>query len=139
MRIVGVPVQRFLQFCIIGTSGLLVDNAVLFVLVDGIGWPVIGSKVIAAVTAMVNNFFWNDRWTFQDMGEDRRRWLATLKRLFKFHVVCGLGLVIQVGLLHALAIELGLNLYLSNLVAIGVATFWNFGVNYFVSWKGAEE
>ena len=67
----GSSIKRFLRFCLIGATGFVIDNLVLFVLVDCFEGPIVGSKVVAAVTAMVNNFVWNDRWTFRDMGGDR--------------------------------------------------------------------
>jgi putative flippase GtrA len=45
---------------------VFVDMTVLYLLHDpsSLGWALTRSKVVAAELAIVNNFFWNDRWTF---------------------------------------------------------------------------
>jgi len=60
------PLQ-FIKFCCVGGSGVVVDMAVLALLADPrfLGWNVLLSKVCAAEAAMINNFIWNELWTFR--------------------------------------------------------------------------
>src|SRR5262245_20154845 len=88
-------VARFLRFALVGGSGVLVDMAFLFLLSDPrtLGLGLTRSKVIAAELAMVNNFLWNDAWTFRDLVAERGK-RARLRRFLRFNLVCGAGLVL---------------------------------------------
>jgi dolichol-phosphate mannosyltransferase len=138
LRLATLPASRFFKFALVGASGLLVDMTVLFLLSDprALGWGLTRSKLVAAELAIINNFLWNDAWTFRDMVKTRHNWLHKLRRLAKFNVVCGIGLALNVVLLNVMFNFLHMNRYLANLVAIGLVTAWNFWVNWKVSWSG---
>ena len=60
--------QRFIKFCLVGSTGTIVDMAVLYLLADPktLGLNVALSKLVAAEIALLNNFTWNELWTFRD-------------------------------------------------------------------------
>jgi dolichol-phosphate mannosyltransferase len=128
--------KRFLQFCLVGGSGVFVDTAVLYVLIDPrcLGVSLILGKICAGQTAMVSNFIWNDLWTFRDLasGDPTRR--GRWRRFVKFDAVCSFGLLLSVVLLHIQVVRFGFNPYAANILAIGAATFWNYGINRFFNW-----
>ena len=133
------PVERFLRFGVVGFSGVFVDMAMLYLLHDGIfNFPLTRSKIIAAEVAIINNFLWNDYWTFGDISTRQRGQRKRLKRFLKFNLICLTGLILNVGLLNLLYNLLGINEYLANLIAIGLVTFWNFWINLKLSWRVTE-
>lgn len=133
------PVERFLRFGVVGFSGVFVDMAMLYLLHDGIfNLPLTRSKIIAAEVAIINNFLWNDYWTFGDISTRQRGQRKRLKRFLKFNLICLTGLILNVGLLNLLYNLLGINEYLANLIAIGLVTFWNFWINLKLSWRVTE-
>lgn len=125
--------RQFLKYCAVGGSGVLVDMTVLHVLVADWGWTAVAGKLAAAQSALLNNFFWNEVWTFRrDEGASREgRWLG---RLGRFQAICMAGIGLATGTLHLLHARLGMNLYLANFLAIGLATAWNFGLNAWLTW-----
>lgn len=127
---------RFLRFALVGLSGVLVDMTVLYLLSDPsrLGWGLTRSKLIAAELAILNNFFWNDRWTFADAAETGPA-SPRLRRLLKFNAVCGLGLMLNVIVLNALYNLLHVNRYAANAIAIAVVTIWNYWLNLKLSWN----
>ena len=129
--------RRFFKFCLVGGTGLLVDMAVLWLLVDLLAapWPVTVSKVIAATIAMANNFWWNEWWTFRDVTTAGFEHGGRLRRYLKFNVLCAAGLGLSVLTLGLLVYGLHLNLYLANLFAIGTGAVWNFLMNYWFCWE----
>ncbi len=131
------PLKHFLQFCIVGFSGVLIDMAVLYLLSDSatLAWGLTRSKIIAAEIAILNNFLWNDRWTFGEIARQQQGRLKQLKRFGKFNLICLLGLLLNVLILNLLFNGVGLNRYLANLIAIAVVTFWNFWINLRLSWR----
>lgn len=137
LRLALWPVGRFLRFGIVGGSGVLVDMACLFAFHDpaGLGWSLIPSKILAAECAILNNFLLNDRWTFADRSCHERRLGQTGKRWLKFHAICALGLLLNLGILQLLTRGLGLHYLVGNAGAIALVTFWNFWLNVKLNWR----
>ena len=129
--------SRFVRFALVGLGGVAVDMLVLFALGDPrtLGWSLPASKVVAAEAAIVNNFWWNDRWTFGDVAAARSGRGSWLRRLASFNAICGLGMVWSVLLLTLQVRWLQLNRYLANAVAIGLVTAWNYWLNVKLSWR----
>lgn len=131
------PVKRFLKFGLVGLSGVFVDMAVLYLLSDPatLAWGLTRSKIFAAETAILNNFLWNDRWTFGDLSRGQQGWRKRGKRFLKFNTICLAGLVLNVLLLNLLFNLFGINRYAANLIAIAAVTLWNFWLNLKMSWR----
>jgi dolichol-phosphate mannosyltransferase len=138
-------IGRFLRFGIVGFSGVFVDMAVLYLLSDEttLAWGLTRSKIIAAELAIVNNFLWNDAWTFADMSSHQRGWQKRFKRFLKFNLVCLGGVGLNLLLLNLMFNFLGFNSfrygrYVANLIAIAIVTVWNFWLNLKLSWRVTE-
>lgn len=134
------PIDRFLRFGVVGLSGVFVDVAVLYLLHDPttLALPLTRSKIISAEVAIVNNFLWNDAWTFGDMASRQRGWRKRLKRFLKFNIVCLMGLALNVLLLNVLFNFWQVHYQLANLIAIAAVTLWNFWINLKLSWRVTE-
>jgi dolichol-phosphate mannosyltransferase len=138
---------RFIKFCLVGGSGVLVDMGILFLLADPqmFGLNITVSKICAAEIALINNFIWNDVWTFVSSRNSKSR-TASLKserfgvfrRFLIFNTICGVGIGIAVALLYLFHTRFGWNVYVSNLLAIVLVTLWNFGVNARCTWKAVK-
>ena len=135
---VDFPIGRFVRFIIVGFSGLAIDMGTLYLLYDVLGLGLTRSAIFAAELAIINNFFWNDLWTFGDLSKHQRQWRKVLKRLAKFNVICLMGLILKVLLLNALFNGLHLSAYLANFLAIIAITIWNFWINLKLSWRVTE-
>lgn len=131
---------RFARFAAVGLSGLLVDMGLLYLLSDParLAWGLTRSKLIAAEAAIVNNFTWNDRWTYRDLVPGQRGVAAFLRRLLKFNAICLAGLGLNVLLLNLQFNLLGINRYLANAVAIAVVGVWNFLVTRALAWRSSQ-
>jgi dolichol-phosphate mannosyltransferase len=140
LRLSDLPVNRFIRFAAVGFSGVIVDMGLLFLLSDPtmLGWGLTRSKLIAAEMAILNNFWWNDRWTFRDLSAQQHGVRQRLRRLGKFQLICLAGVTINTILLNLQFNLLGMNRYLANAVAIAAVTGWNFWLNLKISWRLAE-
>jgi len=140
LRLSDLPVNRFIRFAAVGFSGVIVDMGLLFLLSDPtmLGWGLTRSKLIAAEMAILNNFWWNDLWTFRDLSAQQRGMKARLRRLGKFQLICLAGVAINTILLNLQFNLLGMNRYIANAVAIAAVTGWNFWLNLKISWRRAE-
>ena len=139
LRLATLP-ARFPRFAAVGLSGVGVDMALLFLLSDrhALGWGLTQGKVLAAEAAIVNNFVWNDAWTFRDMATKLGGGTARLKRFARFNLICAMGLALSVLLLALQVDVLGINRYVANAVAIALVTAWNFWMNKAFSWAPPE-
>lgn len=135
---VDFPIGRFIRFILVGFTGLALDMGFLYLLYDVVGLGLTRSAILAAELAIINNFFWNDLWTFGDLSKQQRQRRKVLKRLVKFNIICLMGLVLKVLLLNALFNGLHLNTYLANFLAIIAVTIWNFWINFKLSWRVTE-
>ena len=139
LRLATLPLTRFARFAAVGFSGVIVDMGLLFLLSDPstLGWGLTRSKLLAAEAAIINNFLWNDSWTFADVSRHQRELTQRLRRFAKFQLICLAGLVLNTLLLNVLFNVFGMNRYLANAVAIAAVTGWNFWVNVKLSWRVA--
>ena len=128
----GSVLSRYLKFCLVGGSGVLVDMAVLFALASpfSLGLNLLLSKAIAAEVAIINNFVWNELWTF---NSGPARISNRVHGFLAFNLVCLAGIGWSVLLLHIQVTVLHLNVWLANLIAIVLVSIWNFGLT--LKWK----
>jgi putative flippase GtrA len=133
--------RRYLKFCVVGGTGMVVDMGILYVLASPsmVGWNLTVSKVVAAEVAIFNNFLWNEVWTFKDLSGGANSWKGRWVRFGKFNLICVAGIGISVLLLNAEVHWLGMNMLVANFVAIVGASFWNFGVNLKLAWQQTPE
>jgi dolichol-phosphate mannosyltransferase len=128
---------RFVRFGLVGGSGVLVNQAVLYLLHDPqrLALPLLPSAAASAQVAMINNFVWNEFWTFADRVGGRAGANGRLARFLKFEVICLVGLAISLGVLNLCTSQLHMHYLIGNLVAIGVSTAWNFLLNLRFNWS----
>ena len=133
----GFPIGKFIRFGLVGLSGVFVDMTILYLLSDPntLGLALTRSKIIAGEIAIFNNFLWNDAWTFADVAMQQKGLKQRLKRFLKFNIICLAGLAINVLVLNLVFNFVIYNRYIANLIAIAVATVWNFWVNLKLSWR----
>lgn len=127
---------RYTRFCVVGGTGLVVDMSVFYILTDParLGWSLSISKLIAAEVAMLNNFIWNDVWTFRDLRLLRNDLSHRLYRYIRFNVICSSGLLLGVLLLKLQVVLLGVQPYVANLLAILAVSLWNFFLTLRFGW-----
>ena len=133
----GFPIGKFIRFGLVGLSGVFVDMTILYLLSDPntLALGLTRSKIIAGEIAILNNFLWNDAWTFADVAMQQKGLKQRLKRFMKFNIICLAGLAINVLVLNLVFNFVISNRYIANLIAIAVATVWNFWVNLKLSWR----
>jgi dolichol-phosphate mannosyltransferase len=137
LRLYLLHTSRFFRFCVVGCSGLTIDTTLLFLFSDPrtLGWGLTRSKILAAEVALLNNFIWNDLWTFGSLSRHQNTFAHRVKRFLKFNAICSLGIFFNVVILNIEFNFFHMNRYLANLVAIGLVTMWNYKSNKEFSWR----
>ncbi|OGO06640.1 MAG: hypothetical protein A2Y92_05375 [Chloroflexi bacterium RBG_13_57_8] len=124
---------RFVKFCLVGLSGVGVNEGLLWLLREKAGIHLLGSSAIAIETSIITNFILNNYFTFRQRNRPGTR--AFFIRLGKFNVVSLAGLGINLGILGLFTEVFGVYYLLSNLIGIVAAFLWNYLVNTWWTWK----
>ena len=125
--------RKIFSFGIVGLSGIVVNMGLLWLLTTFAGVPDLLSLVIAIEISIVNNFAWNERWTFGGGEAHRFGWAG--HRFAAFQLVSVGGALIN-WVLYLLLTRLGgVQFLVADLVAILVAFTWNYLVNRNVTWR----
>ncbi len=128
--------QRFLKFAVVGGIGFCVDTGTLTLLALGFGVDRVLAKAVAFALAVLNNFVWNRLWTYP---EARSKSLLAQVALFVGVSVVGLGIALLVfnfvdhlALRHVNDV---IALYTAQAASVGVALFWNYAANRFITYS----
>ena len=122
---------RLSKFIMVGGTGVLVNSLALLILFQWARLPLPVASALSVELAIVNNFCWNDRWTF-------RRPQISLSRFVRFNLVSLGGLIITTGTLWMLVRHVGLYFLIANLLGIALATAWNFTASSWWAWGGTR-
>jgi dolichol-phosphate mannosyltransferase len=135
LRLALWPITRFLRFGVVGFSGIFVDLGVFYLLRMGWGLALIPSNIFASELAIINNFWWNDLWTFADIAQKQQGSRQRLRRFMKFNLICLSGLILNVLIVNFLFNTFHVNEYLAKLIAIVMITCLNFWLNSKLGWR----
>lgn len=124
--------SRFLRFSAVGMTGLVVDMGILLLLVCLGGFAPSVAKAIACELAILNNFWWNDRWTFRGFGVCDSG--SRLSRLLRFNATSLGGMAANVALFHAFTAWMDLTLPAANVIAILIVALLNFHLSSRWAW-----
>jgi len=115
---------KFLKFCLVGFSGMIIDFGITWVLKEKAGINKYIANSTGFILAASSNYFWNRIWTFHSVNTQ------IAAEYTSFILISLVGLVINNLIILLFSDKLKMNFYLSKLIAIGVVTVWNFLMNY---------
>ena len=126
-------IRNVIKFGIVGITGIFVNTGVLYILsgIFNIFYPI--SSFVAIELSIINNFVWNDIWTFAN--EKNRKISNVTHRFLSYQIVSIGGMLINICVLIFLTEILGIYYLISNLIGIFVAFSWNFLVNRMTTWR----
>jgi len=120
---------KFLKFCIVGSSGMIIDFGTTWLLKEKVKINKYIANSTGFILAATSNYLLNRCWTFHSENAQ----VATEYLSFILISIAGLGINNLV--LYLLTDKMKLNFYLSKLFAIVVVTLWNFFMNYLVTFR----
>ncbi|MBD0695712.1 GtrA family protein [Streptomyces sp. CBMA123] len=113
------------KFGIVGLSGVVVNFAVFWVCINGMGLASLRSNVVATVIAIATNYLGYRYWLYRDRDAASRRREITL-----FLVFSGIGMLIETGVLGFSRYVLGLDTSYEQIgakvVGLAIATVFRF-------------
>lgn len=126
---------RLFRFYVVGASGIGVSLGILWFMTEMAHVYYLLSGVLGFELSVLNNFLWNEKWTFRDRIENSTMWHMRLKRLLKYNVVSLSTLLLNTAILFGLTHFLGVYYITSAIIGILVAAAFNYGINTSVTWK----
>ncbi len=137
LRLYLLHASSFVRFCVVGASGVVIDMSMLYLLSDPrtLHWGLTRSKFLAAEAALLNNFIWNDMWTFSEISREQKTMGQRVKRFLKFNAICSIGIILNILILNIEFNFFHMDRYIANLIAIGLVTLWNYKSNKEFSWR----
>jgi dolichol-phosphate mannosyltransferase len=119
---------RWLKFSAVGWVGVSVQLTVLTLLAGRLEMHYLVATAIAVQCAILNNFFWHERWTWGDRGLLRApgRW----QRFLRFNASSGtLSILGNVVFMSIYVGQFGLHYLIGNIASIASCTILNFVIS----------
>jgi dolichol-phosphate mannosyltransferase len=122
---------RFLLFAMVGSIGVFVHFATLYVVLKGLHQPFAVAQGCAAVLAMTSNFVLNNFLTYRDQ---RLKGFAILRGLVLFYLVCGVGLAANVGVAFSVYAQEPI-WWLAGAAGALMGVVWNYAMSGLFVWR----
>jgi dolichol-phosphate mannosyltransferase len=122
---------RFLMFAMVGSLGLLVHLAALYAALKLIHLPFAESQACGAISAMTSNFILNNFLTYRDQ---RLKGFAILRGLLLFYLVCGVGLLANVGVAFSVYDQEPI-WWLAGAAGALMGVVWNYAMSGLFVWR----
>ncbi|WP_454622351.1 glycosyltransferase family 2 protein [Bradyrhizobium cenepequi] len=122
---------RFVLFGLVGSLGLLVHLAALFVALEVFGAPFPEAQATGAIVAMTSNFILNNFLTYRDQ---RLKGFAILRGLLLFYLVCSVGLLANVGVAFSVYDQEPI-WWLAGAAGALMGVVWNYAMSGLFVWR----
>src|ERR1700730_477013 len=122
---------RFLLCAMVGSIGLFVHLAALFVALKAFGLPFPAAQACGAVSAMTSNFILNNFLTYRDQ---RLKGFAILRGLLLFYLVCSVGLFANVGVAFSVSDQQPI-WWLAGAAGALMGVVWNYAMSGLFVWR----
>ncbi len=122
---------RFLLFATVGSLGLFVHLAVLFVALEAFGLSFPHAQAFGALVAMTSNFILNNFLTYRDQ---RLKGFAILRGLSLFYLVCSVGLFANVGVAFSVYDQQPI-WWLAGAAGALMGVVWNYAMSGLFVWR----
>ena len=130
-----LPSERLIKFAFVGGSGTLLSLAIFWFFTEIVGIFYIISAAIGIEVSILSNFWLNHVWTFGDRRNDGKRKRG---KLVRYNMVSISGMVLNLVILFLLVTFIGINQYISYIIAVFVVFLWNYFFSNKWAWKEAR-
>jgi dolichol-phosphate mannosyltransferase len=122
---------RFLLFAMVGSLGVIVHFAALYIALKTFLLPFAEAQACGAVCAMTSNFILNNFLTYRDQ---RLKGFAILRGLLLFYLVCSVGLFANVGVAFSVYDQQPI-WWLAGAAGALMGVVWNYAMSGLFVWR----
>ncbi|MEA2006938.1 MAG: glycosyltransferase family 2 protein [Patescibacteria group bacterium] len=123
---------RFLKFCIVGSSGVVVNLGILILLVELFLTAERPAYVIAVAVSILTNYFFNSFFTYGDKKSSSRA--ESMRRVLYYYAISVAVMLFNFAI-FSLGLSFGLHYIVSAMIGILIATLLNFILATKLVWK----
>jgi dolichol-phosphate mannosyltransferase len=119
-------VPHWIKFNLVGVLGFALQSGALFLLTHT-AYPInyLAATAVAVELAVLNNFVWHQRWTWNDRPSTTKK--ETLRRLGKFNITAGVvSITGNLLLMSVLVGRMRLPIVVANLVTVVICSLLSF-------------
>jgi dolichol-phosphate mannosyltransferase len=122
---------RFLLFAMVGSIGVIVHFAGLYIALSALDFPFAEAQACGALLAMTSNFILNNFLTYRDQ---RLKGFAILRGLLLFYLVCSVGLLANVGVAFSVYDQEPI-WWLAGAAGALMGVVWNYAMSGLFVWR----
>jgi dolichol-phosphate mannosyltransferase len=122
---------RFLLFAMVGSLGILVHFAALYIALELFQIPFAEAQASGAICAMTSNFLLNNFLTYRDQ---RLKGFAILRGLLLFYLVCSVGLLANVGVAFSVYNQQPI-WWMAGAAGALMGVVWNYAMSGLFVWR----
>jgi len=123
--------SSMMKFAIVGLLGILVNEGVLFLMVEHAKVYMYLSLLLAIQLSIISNFMFNSLWTFKSNKTSD----SLIKKFTKFEIVCITGAMINFVMFVVFSNTLKIHYLEANLLAIMIAFLFNYFGSRNMIWR----
>jgi len=120
---------HILKFGLVGIMGMGIDFATTWICKEKWAFNKFLSNSIGFTLAVINNYLLNAYWTFGNASH------SSHMQLLFFLIISIVGLCINNALLYIFLRYINNRFYLLKIIIVGLVFFWNYSINYFVTFR----
>jgi putative flippase GtrA len=120
--------HQFVKYGITGSTTVLIDMVILYILTDFFGFWYMSSATISTTTAVVFNFLINRNWSFRSNGYMRRQ-------MTKYLLLLGFNYLYSIFGLYFLVEVFGIYYLIAKVIIAMTMVSWNFALFRYVIYK----
>ncbi len=126
---------RGLKFSIVGLSGVFVGLSTLYILVEFFHFSKYVAWFPSAILSILNNFIWNNLFTWKDRKIESKKEIAHKLMLYYFFTI--ITMMINYAIYYFL-IDLDLYYIYAFLIGVIIIAILNFSIGNFIIWKKGD-
>ena len=123
------------RYIAVGISGVIIGMVTIWCFTELIGLFYLVSGCISALFSILNDFTFNEIWTFSHRRKERLFTIGLGKHLAKFIVSRVVGFLVAISVLALFTQVVGLHYLISNFIAVGASFIWNYAASTFWVWS----
>jgi putative flippase GtrA len=126
--------RRWAAFNLVGAAGIAVQLGIMAFLVRVCGWDYLSATALGVEAAVLHNFAWHQRWTWNDRRAGS--WRSVARRFFRFQMLNGaISLAGNLILMRIMTGLFGVDPILANVAAIAACAALTFAASEVVVFR----
>jgi putative flippase GtrA len=123
----------FIRFALVGCVGFAVTSSMLILTNSKMGIPIFLATLVSSEVGLLATFVFHNSWTYKHLNHQDQK---ISKKLMRFHTSPWSGVAIISVIVTFCVSAMSMNVFIANVIASGVAMFWNFFWTRYYIFKG---